>query len=96
MSLSAIGLFANCGAGDVGFARAGFQFTLPKDFAWGEALEGSQSGLVREMIGEAVPPLFTEAHGRVLADLLEGKQPPEILPGSDRRVSDAARKLEVS
>lgn len=70
--------------------------TLPEDFAWGEALEGSQSGLVREMIGEAVPPLFTEAHGRVLADLLEGKQPPEILPGADRRVSDAARKLEVS
>ena len=31
MSLSAISLFTNCGAGDVGFAKAGFQFEVLAD-----------------------------------------------------------------
>lgn len=70
--------------------------TLPEDFEWGEVPERSRSGLVREMIGEAVPPGFTEAHGKVLVDLLEVEQAQNLLPRADRRVSDAARKLEVS
>ena len=70
--------------------------TLPEDFEWGEGVERPRSGLVREMIGEAVPPRFTEAHGKVLVHLLENEQPKDLLPRADRRVSDAARKLRSS
>ena len=69
--------------------------TLPEDFEWGEALTQSQSGLVREMIGEAVPPRFTEAHGRVLANLLDDGRPEGLILRADRRVSNVARKLEA-
>ena len=68
--------------------------TLPGDFKWGDILNKSHSGLVREMIGEAVPPRFTEAHGRVLADLLHSGRPQGLLLRPDRRVANAARKLE--
>ena len=70
--------------------------TLPEDFEWGEVLKYSHPGLVREMIGEAVPPRFTEAHGRVLADLLDDGRPQGLLPRADRRVSSAAQKLEAA
>ena len=69
--------------------------TLPDDFDWGEVRKQSQSGLLREMIGEAVPPRFTEAHGKVLADLLDDARPRGLLPAADRRVSNAAQKLEA-
>ncbi len=69
--------------------------TLPEDFEWGEFLNKSRSGLVRKMIGEAVPPLFTEAHGKILAELLNDERPQELLLRTDRRVSNAAQKLEV-
>ena len=69
--------------------------TLPEDFEWGEVLRQSHSGLMREMIGEAVPPRFTEAHGKVLADLLDDGRPPRLLLRADRRVSNAAQKLEA-
>lgn len=68
--------------------------TLPEDFKWGAVLKRSQSGLLREMIGEAVPPCFTEAHGRVLADVLNGKQSEGLLRRADRRVSNAIQRLE--
>lgn len=68
--------------------------TLPADFDWGEGQ--SRSGQVREMIGEAVPPRYTEAHGKVLADLLDDSQPQSLLPRADQRVSNALRKLEAA
>lgn len=68
--------------------------TLPDDFDWGDVPKRSQSGLLREMIGEAVPPRFTEAHGKVLAALLEGDAPDGLLLSSDRRASKAVKKLE--
>ena len=67
--------------------------TLPGDFKWGEGDGESGSGLVREMIGEAVPPRFTKAHGKVLAELLDDGRPQRLLPRTDRRVSNAVRKL---
>lgn len=70
--------------------------TLPEDFVWGKVLERSHSGLIREMIGEAVPPRFTEAHGQVLADLLDDGRRPGLLRRADRRVSNAAQKLEAT
>ncbi len=69
--------------------------TLPEDFEWGEVHKQSRSGLVREMVGEAVPPLFTEAHGRVLTELLDDGRPQGLLLGADRRVSKAAQKLDA-
>ena len=68
--------------------------TLPEDFEWGEVHKQSRLGLVREMIGEAVPPLFTEAHGRVLTELLDDGRPQGLLLCADRRVSKAAQKLD--
>ena len=68
--------------------------TLPEDFDWGEVLKQSQTGLVREMIGEAVPPRFTEAHGKIVVGLLNGGRPQELLLRADRRVSTVAQKLE--
>ena len=70
--------------------------TLPRDFEWGEGDAKSHSGLVREMIGEAVPPRFTRAHGMVLAELLDGGRPQGLLLRADRRVSNAVRKLETA
>jgi len=70
--------------------------TLPGDFEWGEVAGQSRSGLVREMIGEAVPPRFTEAHGKVLADLLDDGRPQGILLREDRRASKAVRRLEAA
>lgn len=70
--------------------------TLPGNFEWGEAGGQPRSGLVREMIGEAVPPRFTEAHGKVLAALLDDGRPQGILLRADRRVSNAVRKLETA
>lgn len=67
--------------------------TLPADFKWGE--DQSRSCLVREMIGEAVPPHFTEAHGKILAGLLNDGRPQGLLPRTDQRVSNAIRKLEA-
>lgn len=69
--------------------------TLPEGFKWGEAANKCKSGLVRQMIGEAVPPRFTEAHGKVLGDLLDQGRAQGLLLHSDRRVSNAARKLEA-
>lgn len=46
--------------------------TFPDDFDWGTALERWGPTFVRTIIGEAVPPKFTELHGRALARLLDG------------------------
>ena len=70
--------------------------SLPENFEWGEVLEQGQSGLVREMIGEAVPPRFTEAHGKVLADLLNDGRPQGLLLGADQRVSNVVHRLEAA
>lgn len=70
--------------------------TIPEEFEWGcaRALWGHTN--VREMIGEAVPPRFTEKHGRVLASLLDGTCDPNLLlPRSDVRCARAAKKLKL-
>ena len=45
--------------------------TIPAEFDWGETLETRGVCELRAMIGEAVPPKFTEMHGKVLAGLLQ-------------------------
>jgi DNA (cytosine-5)-methyltransferase 1 len=69
--------------------------TFPASFKWGDALEQWGHSNVRAMIGEAVPPLFTKKHGRILASLLREVPPRIALSAEDTRVSSAMRALRV-
>lgn len=70
-----------------------FLQTFPKNFKWGEALDVHGVTNVRDMIGEAVPPMFTEKHGRMLMQVLCGKVTKRMLSASDVRVRTARKKL---
>lgn len=63
--------------------------TLPADFEWGDALARWGHTNVREMIGEAVPPAFTRAHGQALVRVLTGRGPAGLMSCSDPRVLKA-------
>ena len=67
--------------------------TFPADFAWGDHLERYGHTSLRAMIGEAVPPQFTELHGRVLASLLRGHAPRSAIAGRDRRIRSATQLI---
>jgi DNA (cytosine-5)-methyltransferase 1 len=68
--------------------------TFPDTFDWGDALERWGHTNVRAMIGEAVPPMFTRKHGRVLIQLLQGV-PPRIAMSADAKgIAAAHRALE--
>ena len=72
--------------------------TFPDHFDWGEALARWGPTFVRTIIGEAVPPRFTELHGRALMRLLDGQteglaqQNDEGVQKADRRLSRLRRK----
>jgi DNA (cytosine-5)-methyltransferase 1 len=70
--------------------------TLPRRFKWGTALEQWGHTNIRDMIGEAVPPLFTRLHGKVLRALLEGKWRSRLYPASGKRCMRPARKLGLA
>lgn len=67
--------------------------TIPSDFAWGDALDRWGMTNVRKMIGEAVPPLFTELHGQVLTRLLDGRTA-GLISRDDPRCVGAQRRLD--
>lgn len=67
--------------------------TIPPSFDWGDALTQWGHTNVRAMIGEAVPPMFTQQHGRIISQLLRGLPPRVALPARDPRVLTAARSL---
>ena len=67
--------------------------TIPSSFQWGDSMEEWGHTGVRQMIGEAVPPRFTELHGKVLAALAEGREVPESLRQDDGRCQKALAKL---
>ena len=67
--------------------------TIPSTFQWGDSMDKWGHTGVRQMIGEAVPPLFTMLHGRVLAALAEGRDVPEALSQEDGRCQKALAKL---
>ena len=70
--------------------------TIPEDFDWGTALETRGVTELRAMIGEAVPPRFTESHGGVIAELLDsGTQLRERVQASDHRCEVASSRLEL-
>lgn len=66
--------------------------TFPDDFDWGESLESWGPTFVRTIIGEAVPPKFTELHGQVLAGLL-GSEVAGLAQRADVRVTKAKQRL---
>ncbi|MCQ3804231.1 MAG: DNA cytosine methyltransferase [Acidimicrobiia bacterium] len=68
--------------------------TFPSTFKWGDMMDTWGHTGVRQMIGEAVPPRFTMLHGRVLADLAEGRDVPEALSQRDGRCQKALEKLD--
>jgi DNA (cytosine-5)-methyltransferase 1 len=67
--------------------------TIPRRFKWGDALERWGHTNVRDMIGEAVPPMFTKLHGQVLVSLLQGRKPKKLLLQSDSRSEKARTRL---
>ena len=69
--------------------------TFPDNFNWGEALELWGHTNIRQMIGEAVPPAFTELHGHVLTKLLDNYLPTNLLAHQDKRCKKARKKLEL-
>ncbi len=73
--------------------ECGYLQTFPPDFVWGDALRQWGTTNVRAMIGEAVPPLFTEQHGEVLAGLLTSQPRRAAIAASDTRVRRALDRL---
>jgi len=69
--------------------------TFPAAFKWGKALDKWGHTNVREMIGEAVPPLFTKKHGKVLIELLHGWMKLPLLKAADKRSNRARKKLSL-
>lgn len=49
--------------------------TVPRTFNWSWALDAGFNYMLRQVIGEAIPPWFTYLHGMVLRDLLAGRPP---------------------
>jgi len=67
--------------------------TFPPNFKWGNAINTWGHSSVRQMIGEAVPPLFTKLHGGVLAAIYRGEDLSMAIDASDRRCKIAYKKL---
>lgn len=71
--------------------------TIPRTFNWGETLSMHGHTLLREMIGEAVPPAFTSLHGKVLWSLLTSSREARRAEMTDPRFRQArARLLKVA
>ena len=66
--------------------------TFPDDFDWGDAQERWGPTFLRTIIGEAVPPKFTELHGTALAGLLDGKMD-VLMQRNDARGLKAEERL---
>jgi DNA (cytosine-5)-methyltransferase 1 len=67
--------------------------TFPVDFRWGDVLRRFGHTHVRAMIGEAVPPMFTQRHGTVLRAVLAGRRPYRAMGRDDRRLAAAREAL---
>jgi DNA (cytosine-5)-methyltransferase 1 len=69
--------------------------TFPSSFKWGNALQRWGATNVRAMIGEAVPPIFTGRHGRLVARLLADQRAMTAIGIDDERVNKARKSLEL-
>lgn len=70
--------------------------TFPQDFQWGDALKKYGHTNVREMIGEAVPPAFTELHGKVLQSVLHRKPDVTRMSFADKRIIKGWTNLSMA
>ena len=70
--------------------------TFPRRFKWGDALRRWGHTNVREMIGEAVPPLFTRAHGHVLRAILEGRLRVRMYDASGSSSRNAEKRIGLA
>ena len=68
--------------------------TLPTDFKWGDALKRWGHTNLREMIGEAVPPRFTEMHGQAIRAFIDEVPDVPLLPAADARLVKAREHLD--
>jgi DNA (cytosine-5)-methyltransferase 1 len=66
---------------------------FPARFKWGDALKKWGPTNVRDMIGEAVPPRFTESHGRVLRLILRDSRLRNFISNDDYRCTSGRQKL---
>lgn len=69
--------------------------TFPDSFEWGDALERWGATNVRAMIGEAVPPRFTELHGHAVRQALDDDLGNDLAGVSDPRVLKAMQLLSA-
>ncbi len=67
--------------------------TFPKTFKWGAAVDKWGLTNVRSMIGEAVPPLFTRKHGKILLRILANRTGSSMMSFGDVRIRSARKKL---
>lgn len=58
--------------------------TIPQAYSWDWALSNRQYYLIRQVVGEAIPPWFTFLHGRVLKRLLHGEVSSKCLAPKER------------
>ena len=49
--------------------------TVPRFYDWSPAIENDRKYVIRQVVGEALPPWFTYQHGLVLKKLLNSKRP---------------------
>ncbi|MBI1380964.1 MAG: DNA cytosine methyltransferase [Planctomycetaceae bacterium] len=70
--------------------------TFPRNFRWGDALHKWGQTNVRAMIGEAVPPRFTELHGRALLSLLQKTNNRRFISITDIRCTRPAARLGLA
>lgn len=69
--------------------------TFPLSFKWGKMVKVGMTP-IRDMIGEAVPPLFTRLHGKILRHVLAAKKSLISLASTDPRCARARAKLPKS
>lgn len=68
--------------------------TIPEEFRWTKDEDWEvEPHVVRRMVGEAVPPRFTEMHGRAIRGVLEGRWRLAPISAFDHRCVRGGRKL---
>jgi DNA (cytosine-5)-methyltransferase 1 len=72
--------------------------TVPRTYDWSIALKAQTFGLIREVIGEALPPYFTYLHGHLLLRLMRGDS--EVIddcePDTEQGRTSVVRRATVS
>ena len=96
MEICAAPLALGYALGRVGCFLVNDDYGIPSSVPWAmkfpNGLPPTTVMNLRAMIGEAVPPLFTEMHGRVLVRVLEGTVA-RAMRATDPRVVSARRSL---